>query len=296
MTIAVYLPLLLALPLSFTARWIAARGTPGPAARGLTVIAVVAAGASTWALILLALTMLDDLPPLSALDDHPALQLPEPVPGPIALVAGIALLGGAVRLLADLRRRTQTYRRLRAAGVPENGLVIADWSAPVAVAVPGRPRHRGHLLVTTGMLRLLDTGERRVVLAHEHAHLAHHHHRLVTAAAAAAALNPLLVPVRETVAYLVERWADEEAADTVGDRDLTAQAVARAALATVGAGPATALGIGGSAAVHRVLALAEPSPAPRRRRLLVPALLSAGSLATVMVASVEFVAVARAWL
>jgi hypothetical protein len=38
--------------------------------------------------------------------------------------------------------------------------------------------------------------------------LVHRHHRVV----AAAALNPLLIPVREAIAYLVERWADEEPA------------------------------------------------------------------------------------
>jgi hypothetical protein len=48
--------------------------------------------------------------------------------------------------------------------------------------------------------------------------------------------------------------------------------------------------------VHRVRALAEPSPAPRRRRLLGPVLLGAGCLAASAVATAEFVALARAWL
>jgi hypothetical protein len=294
--VAVYLPLLLALPLTFAARWIAARGTPGLAARGLTSVAVVAAASSTWSLTMLALTLLDDVPPLSALDDRPYLEPPEPVPGPIALLAGLGLLWGGARLLADLRRRLETYRRLRAVGAPRHGMVVADWFAPLAVAVPGSPGRAGHLLVTTGILRLLDAQERRVLFAHERAHLAHHHHRLVAATAAAAALNPLLIPVREAVAYLVERWADEEAAACVGDRDLTAQAVARAALATVDTAPAAALGISGSATVLRVQALAAPAPAPRRRRLVGPALLAAGFLATGTVATYEFVVLARAWL
>jgi Zn-dependent protease with chaperone function len=293
MNIAIYLPLLLGLPLTLTARWFAGRGAPGTAARGLATVAGIAALSSSWSLALLALTLLDDLPPLAALDDDPALTLPEPVPGPVALLAALILAGGGIRLFLDLRRRLSTYRELRSIGTPQAGLVIADWSTPMAVAIPGRP---GHLLVTTGILGALDADERRVLFAHERAHLSRHHHRLVTVTAIAAAVNPLLIPVRETVAYLVERWADEEAADIVGDRGLTAQAVARAALAGAAAGPSAALGINGGAVVHRVQALGKPAPASRRRRLAGPALVAAGCLTAIMVATVEFVAVARAWL
>jgi Zn-dependent protease with chaperone function len=291
--LAIYLPLLLALPLTLTAGRLAAGGTPGLIARGLTGSAFVAAVSSTWSLVLLALTLLDDLPPLAALDDHPTLELPEPVPGPVALIAALLLAWGVLRLARDIHLRTSTHRRLRAAGTPQDGLVVADWSAPLAVAVPGRP---GHLLVTSGILRLLDTDERRVLFAHEHAHLAHRHHRLVALTAAAAALNPLLIPVRTAVAYLVERWADEDAAAVVGDRELTAKAVARAALATVDPGPKAALGMHGGTVVNRVRALIAPSPAPRRGRLLAPSLLAVGCLAATSVATIEFVALARAWL
>jgi Zn-dependent protease with chaperone function len=300
MTITVYLPLLMALPLALAARRIGARGMPGPAAWTLTVTAAIAALASTWSLTLLALTMLDDLPPLSALDDHPTLELPEPVPGPVALVAGLLLIGGGVRLAIDVHRRITTNRRLRGIGdagqAAEFGMVVADWEKPMALAVPGPARGAGHLLVTTGILRLLDAGERRVVLAHEQAHLAHRHHRLTAVAAAAAAVNPLLIPVRDAVAYLVERWADEDAATDVADRALTARAVARAALAVSDSGPATGLGIDGGAAVHRVQALIEPTPTPRRRRLVAPMLLGIAILAVVTAATDDFVNLAQAWL
>jgi Zn-dependent protease with chaperone function len=291
MTIAIYLPLLLALPLSPVSRRIAARGAPGIAARGLTAVALIAAFCSTWSLALLALTLLDDVPPLAALDDRPSLGLPEPVPGPVALVAALLLIWGAIRLIRDGHRRVDTHRRLRAAGPSRDGLIVADWTVPLAVAVPGKP---GHLLVTSGMLRLLDADERRVVFAHERAHLAHRHHRLVAAAAAAAAMNPLLVGVRDTVAYRIERQADEDAAAVVGDRGLTAQAVARAALATLA--PVHGLGIHSGAAVDRVRALGEPRPSPRRLRLIGPLLVGAGCLLAVGVATAEFVELARAWL
>lgn len=293
MNVAVYLPLLLALPVALGGGRLAARGAPGPVARALTGFALIAAFSSTWSLALLALTLLDDLPPLAALDDNPTFDLPEPVPGPVALLAALLLTWAALRLVRDVRLRTGTHRRLRAAGIPQDGMVVADWSAPLAVAVPGRP---GHLLVTSGVLRLLDADERRVLFAHERAHLTHRHHRLVALTGAAAAVNPLLVPVRETVAYLVERWADEDAAVVVGDRDLTAQAVARVALATVDAGPAAALGMHGGTAVDRVRALIAAPPTPRRRHLLVPALLAAGLMGATIAATVEFVALGRAWL
>jgi peptidase M48-like protein len=291
MTVAVYLPLLLALLLSVGARWIAARGAPAPAARALVAAALVAGASWMWSLLLLVLTLLDDVPPWSVLDHH-SIQLPKPVPDPVALAATGLLAWGVVRLGRDVYRRRDTLRRLRAAGSPETDLVVADWAAPLAGAVPGRP---GHLLVTTGILRLLDADGRRVVFAHERSHLANRHHRLVAAASAVAAVNPLLAKVRDAVTYLIERWADEDAARVVGDRDLTARTVAQAALAMADMRPAT-LGMNGSAAVLRVQALGEPAPAPRRRHLMGPAVIGAGCIATAAVATVEFVALARAWL
>jgi len=297
MTFTVYLPLplLLALPLALGARRLAARGAPGPAAWTLTVTASIAAICSTWSLTMLALTLLDDVPPLATLDDHPALELPEPVPGPIALVAGLLLAAGGVRLVRDAHRRISTNRRLRAIGDPTQEMVVADWSAPMAVAVPGAAGRRGHLLVTTGILLLLNPGERQVVLAHERAHLAHRHYRLTAVAAAAAAVNPLLIPVRRAVEFLVERWADEDAAADVGDRDLAARAVARAALAGSGAGT-TALGIDGGVVVQRVRALSRPTPAPLLRRLAGPALLGIVIVAVAATATGAFVRLAQAWL
>jgi Peptidase family M48 len=293
MTVAVYLPMVLAVALAASARWFGTRGTPGPVARALTAASALAGLASTWSLTLLALTMFDDVPPLSALDNHPTRELPEPVPGPMALVAALLLVWGLWRLLADFTRRHATLRRLRRAGRPHSGLVIADWADPLAIAVPGRP---GHVLITTGILKVLHAAERRVMFAHERAHLAHHHHRLVAVTAAAAAVNPLLVPARDAVAYLVERWADEDAAGEVGDRMLTAQAVARAALATVEAGSAAALALHGGPVVQRVRALGEPAPTIRRRRLLPAVLLAAGCVMTTAAATAEFIALARAWL
>jgi Zn-dependent protease with chaperone function len=286
-TVAVYLPLLLGLPLWWLAPRLTHRGSPALTARALAAVAMAAAVTTTWSLSLLALTLFDDLPPLSALPE----RLPEPVPDPIGLAAAVLLLGAAVRLALDLRRRLGVIRRMRAVGDPRAGVVIADLDAPMAVAIPGRP---GHLLVTTAMLRALDEPEQRAMMAHEWAHLRHRHHALVLGTAAAAAVNPLLAPAREAVTYLVERWADEEAAAEVGSRELTARAVARAALATVR--PEPLLGIAGGVAVRRVQALRATAPEPRHRRSLGAVALIVVFVATGMFATAEFVELARAWL
>jgi Zn-dependent protease with chaperone function len=295
MNVAVYLPLLLAIPLSLASRYLAARGSPASSARTLAWASVVVVASSTWSLVLLALTLFDDVPPLAALDNRPTLELPEPVPGPVALAAALVLGWGGVRLVIDLRPRIEVPRQLRSVGVPFGGMVVANSDAPIAIAVPGRP---GHLLVSSGMLRLLDRDERQVLFAHEQAHLTHHHHGLVTMAATAAALNPLLIPVRNAVDFLAERWADEDAAAAVADRRLVARAVAKAALATRDDGPTNLLGLGmhGGPVVRRVRALVGPAPAARRHGLIGPVLLSVGCLVAIALATVEFVVLARAWL
>ncbi|MDP9795860.1 hypothetical protein J2S43_004372 [Catenuloplanes nepalensis] len=232
MTLWVYVPIVLSAALALLARPIATGSAPAVAARALAGAALIAAMTSTASLILLVATLLDRLPPpLVARNEPGRPRLPEPVPDAVAIVAIVLLMIALIRYGVDVRRRDAVHRGLHSAGRPgDDGVVIADWSAPFAVAIPGRP---GHILLTTGMIRLLSADERRVVLAHERAHLARGHHRLTAIASTAAALNPILVPARDAVSYLVERWADEDAATEVGDRHLTARSVAKAALATL---------------------------------------------------------------
>jgi hypothetical protein len=291
-TALVYLPLLLPAVVSLVARRAADRVPPAFAVRGLVAAALATAALSVWSLVLLALTLFDDVPPWRALD-RPGLHLPKPVPDAVAVLALGALGWAVVRLGRDLRHRAATVRRLRQAGVAHEGLVVADWDSPLAVAVPGHP---GHVLVTSGLLRALGPEERRAVFAHERAHLTHRHHALVGATAAAAAVNPLLAPVRPVVTYLVERWADEEAATVLDDRGLVARAVARAALAGSPA-VAPALGVTGGVIVRRVNALRQP-PAVDGGLLLLLAGLSAVTVCLMAGgdATTDFVDVFRAWL
>jgi Zn-dependent protease with chaperone function len=169
---------------------------------------------------------------------------------------GLAALGTAVAALASVVRVRARQRRERA---PDNGrdlAVIASDDA-VAYALPGRP---GQVVVSTGMLRSLDAKERRVLIAHEQAHLRRHHHRYVRLTELAVAAIPVLSPVNARLRFVIERWADEDAADEIGDRALVASAIARAALASKST-PRFGLAMADDGVVERVqIMLADPSP------------------------------------
>ncbi|MGJ5756151.1 peptidase M48-like protein [Streptomyces puniciscabiei] len=258
----VYTPLVLSLLLSVAGPLIARRVAPALAARVLTSAAVLTAAATTWSLLLLAAALLGDAPPVireAREDGHP---VTDPVPGAIGLAACLALVAIAVRITRAVRAERRTRRALHrlCAGHPaDTELVVAASEVPQAFAIPGRP---GRILVTSGLLRALEPAERRVLLAHERAHLAHRHGPLVAAATLAAAADPLLGPVRKAVGFLVERWADEQAATTVGDRRTTARALARAALTAGPSRTACALHFTDRAVTRRIAAL-QTSPPPR---------------------------------
>jgi Zn-dependent protease with chaperone function len=260
MRVAVYLPLLASL--IFAAGWprIAVRRTaPATGVWTLTVGAALCAIATIWSLTLLAATLADDvLPdPYSRLGPQPA-----GVNDLVGLVAAGLLLTGCVRLVLSVRRQHSTHRDLRrlCERRPAGMVVVAD-PVPQAFAVPGRG---GHIVVSSGMLAALDGPQRRVLIAHERAHLAANHYRHTGIVRAATALNPLLAPVSRASGYLCERSADETAAGTVGDRRLAAASLARAALAAAGSPHrSTALGYGGLGVMARVEALQAPPGGPR---------------------------------
>jgi hypothetical protein len=264
MTIDVYTPLLLSLLLGAVSPQVGRHLAPAPAARALTAAAVLTAGATIWALVLLAVTLLDEAPPVVADAREDGKVLPEPVPEAVAVVALTVLAVAVFRVLRAVRTKRATHRGLRrlCEGHPAGTeLVVAASPTPQAFAVPGTP---GRILVTSAMLAALRPAERRVLLAHERAHLAHRHALLVHAVTLAAAADPLLVPVRTTVSYLVERWADEQAAGAVGDRRTTARALARAAL--VSHRPGCALHFSDRAVTRRIAAL-QTTPPPHLRPL-----------------------------
>jgi Zn-dependent protease with chaperone function len=140
----------------------------------------------------------------------------------------------------------------------------------------------GHVVVTIGMLRALEPDERRALFAHERAHLLGHDHWWLLAAQFSSAVNPLLSRLPATVDYLLERAADEHAAEVVGERRLAARALAKAGLAAlrqspteVGLSRGLALGYGTSAVSARVAALLDPPPRFRRSAVFLLAVAAA---------------------
>jgi Zn-dependent protease with chaperone function len=291
MRIAVYCPLLCALLFAAVGPRLAIRYLPPVAGMWtLSLGAGLSALATTWSLVLLAGTLVDEL--LPDVTGQPAASH-DPVSDLVALTAVVLLVVTGGRLVSGVLSRLRMHRELRESCAVSRGpvVVLAD-PVPRAFAVPGGLRgeragpHRdhGHVVVSQGMLAALTAAERRVLFAHERAHLRGGHHLHSGLVAAAAALNPLLIPVRGASVHLCERSADESAAAEVGDRGLAASSLARAALAAA-AGPCAspALSYHHSGVGARVVAL-QRSPA-RGRPSLVAALL--GVAAVAMVADIE---------
>jgi Zn-dependent protease with chaperone function len=239
MRIIVYTPFLVSMLLGLAIPHFGRRLPPATATRLLVGAGAAVAASSAFALACLAWTYLGQLPFIAALGDWSVglLKAHDPVSPLTAMIALLALgilsvaaTATAARRCLDYLRTARTLRHMR--GGP-GGLVIVDDPAPGAYAVPGLPGHRGRVVVSTGILRVLGAEERRVLLAHERAHLHDRHHLYRAVATVVAALNPLLAALPKTVEYTTERWADEIAAGEVGDRRLAARAVATAALATV---------------------------------------------------------------
>jgi hypothetical protein len=280
MRLAVYCPLLCSLLFAAVGPRLAIRYLPPVAGMWtLTVGGGLSALASTWALALLGGTLVDELLP------DPTGQPPtitDPVSDSVALAAVVLLVVAGARLASGLLARNRTHRELRESCAPSRGsvVVLAD-PVPRAFALPG---DGGRVVVSQGMLAALRAGERRVLFAHERAHLRGAHHLHSGAVSAAAELNPLLIPLRGASVHLCERVADEAAAAEVGDRGLAASSLARAALAAA-AGPCASPGLNyhHAGVGARVVAL-QRSPA-RGRPILVVALL--GVVALAMAADVE---------
>jgi hypothetical protein len=248
-----------------------ADGLPPRHATWLISAGSVASALSALAVLALLASELVGQLPLFAHEGHwsgAALRHHELTEPGVAAVA-MALLLAAVAGLAVAARRLglALLAAYRASSEMAGELVVLPGGPAQAAAVPGRP---GHVVVAESLLAALSSGERRALLAHERAHLAHGHHWHRGAVALAAAANPLLRPLRTSIVYSTERWADEDAAAAVGERRDVATALARVALLSQGSAAAARLALATEAVPARVTALlARP---PRPRPLLIAAL------------------------
>ena len=287
MRVDVYVPLVLSALIGLTGPWVARRLPPAQGTWLLSVGAATAALGSATTLGLLALTLVGQVPGVAVLGHWtvPALRRADPVGRPIAwvalacvLVVGVLAGTALVRRLRALAEAYLTCHRLPASSTPL--LVLADVGMN-AYAVPGWP---GRVVVSRELLATLPAEHRRVVIAHERAHLEHHHHWHATVVTVAAALNPMLAMLPAAVRLSTERWADECAAGSAGDRKVAAAALGRAALLIPPSArlPVGAMAATGASVVVRVRALlAEPV---RSRPLLL--LAAAGLLFVVALSAV----------
>ncbi|MFE0516412.1 M48 family metalloprotease, partial [Streptomyces sp. NPDC058964] len=233
MTALLLLPLLLPFAMPALARRAFGRLAPVAALWVITVSAVAFAGCSLAALGAFVLIGLLRLPLFAAFGElvHPLSTVSDVFVLPVAVTSVGTLAVCSWTLARSVLRQTRAFRAARseaASGPAAGDLCVVDSPLPDAYALPGRP-HR--IVVTTAMLRSLDAAEREALFAHERAHNEGGHHFFLAVAELAAHCHPALRPVRATIRLAAERAADEAAATAVGDRRLTARAIARAALA-----------------------------------------------------------------
>jgi hypothetical protein len=257
---AAFLPLGTAFALAVAATAAHRRLGPAVAARMLAVAVAAIVAAALPSMWILALGYLAHT---SVLGEgfawcKEALGLHDRVPwqvGVPALVFSFAGIVGVARVIAMQRR----LRRL--SGGP---LEVADCDVAFAYTLPGRA---GQIVVSTGLLELLDDDEQAVVLAHERAHGEHRHDRFLLLARLAETVLPPLRPLTRRLHFSLERWADEAAvAATGGDRRFVARTLAKTALA--GAAPAGALSFMSLGVPARVAALMAPAPSRHNPALL----------------------------
>jgi len=200
-------------------------------------------------------------------------------------VVARTVLTAVAHLRAAGRQALRHAQTARLAGhlEPALGAVVVEHPQPAAYCVAGRCPT---VVVTTGAMEALDSGQLDAVLAHERAHLADHHHALTAAARIGRQVLPFLPLLRDAeaeVARLAELHADDVA---IGDADSEALATALVVLATpTQAVAAPALAAAATEAVQRIHRLLGPTePLGRLHRHLLRAAAAALALAPVLLA------------
>jgi Zn-dependent protease with chaperone function len=156
-----------------------------------------------------------------------------PIPWTVSAVALVVLAFLARRVLREGRALVEEFRtaaQLARAARWRGDVVVLDDRAPYAHAVGLGVTGRGTILLSASLLALLDEEEQAAVIAHERSHLRQRHTLFSAAMRVAVALDPLLLGADRDLQFVLERAADEVAADET-DRTVVASALAKAALA-----------------------------------------------------------------
>lgn len=249
---SIVIPLVAAMALAVAVTTFHRRLPPAPAARAVTVALSVVVGAAAPTLLIFSLGYLVNLSILGIDLDWcaEAMGVRVRVPGWAGVPSVVLTVIGVTRAVRILRM----YRRLR--HDRPGSVEIAGHDEPFAFTLPGRG---GHVVLSTGLVELLDADEQAVVLAHERAHATHRHDRYLLVGQLAAAAVPMLRPLASRLQFSLERWADEAAADECGDRRFVARTLGKVALYQIT--PVGALSFVGLGVPARVAALLAPAPA-----------------------------------
>jgi hypothetical protein len=250
----------------------------------LSVGSIVVAASAVVAPALVVLTVVGQWPLVAGLGQWSARPLASSVSADGALAIGaiviVALQSCRLAQTVWTHGRELVSAWLACRGAATGLVVIADGRA-VAFAVPGWP---GRVVVSRGLLRQLEPGERQAVLAHEQGHLRARHDLHLFAGAVAAAADPLLYRVPAALRLATERSADESSAAVTGDRRLVATAIGSAAtLCSTQTHVAVAMQAGGSDVPLRVRSLLASPP---RGRPLLEAAIVCLALAALTVAAI----------
>lgn len=230
-----------------------------------------------------------------------AVETHAPVAPVVSGLALAALVWLACRAWGEGRRLLVEVRDAIGAGALRQcrtEVVVVEDPTPQAHALGVGMASRGRIVVSSGLVQLLDAEERVAVIAHERAHNHQRHALVLTAARLSAALNPLLAPIVGDLRFALERSADEAAA-AVSSRDALASAIARTALATaaVPAAVATSLALHRRGVAERVAALLDEPPHRTRAAwaLLAVAVIAATAMAWALHDTERFFEAARLW-